>query len=87
MQNKIIKVQNKQTRIKVHELLNKYSVEDPEKTNAKRTQFLAMLKKRYGYTNEKSVDELKRLLKQFYRSNMSLGIHHPRPNIENLYLE
>ena len=73
--------QSKQTRARVRELLSKHSAEDPDKANAKRERFLAQLKSRYGYTNEKAVDELERLLRQFYRMNRSLGIHRSRPNI------
>ena len=76
----IVKGPSKQTHGRVHELVNQHSVEDPEKANAKREQFLALLRKQYGYTNEKAVDELERLLKQFYRMNKSLGIHSARLN-------
>jgi transposase InsO family protein len=86
MAHEIVKGQSKQTRGKVRELLSKHSVEVPDITNAKRERFLALLKSRYGYTNEKAVDELERLLKQFYRMNRSFGIHrtwlnfkHPSP--------
>jgi len=80
MADEIIKEQSKQSRSKVHELLSKHSIEDPDKPNVKREQFLALLKGRHGYTNEKAVDELERLLKQFYRMNRSIGIHHARLN-------
>jgi hypothetical protein len=81
MAHKIVKVQSKQTcGSRVRELLSKHSVGDPYKPNAKREKFLAMLKSRYGYNNEKAVDELERLLKQFYRTNRSLGIHRPKLN-------
>ena len=73
----------KQTRSRVHELVSQHSVEDPDKANAKRERFLALLRKQYGYTNEKAVDELERLLKQFYRMNKSLGIHGARPNYKH----
>ena len=65
----------------IRELLNKHSVKGPDMTNAKRERFLIMLKGRYGYTNAKAIDELERLLEQFYRMNRSLGIHRARPNI------
>lgn len=77
---KAIKGQSKQTRGGIHELVSKHSIEDPGKTNPKRDQFLALLKYRYGYSNDKAVDELVRLLKQFYRMNRSLGIHGARLN-------
>jgi hypothetical protein len=79
MTHEITKGQNKQSGGKVHELLSKYSVEDPSKTNPKRDRFLTLLKNRYGYTNDKAIDELERLLKQFYRMNRSLGVHRARP--------
>jgi hypothetical protein len=75
----ITKEQKKPARSKVRELLSIHSVEDPEKANPKRERFLALLKNRYSYTNEKAVDELERILKQFYRMNKGLGIHRIRP--------
>ena len=72
----------KQTRARVHELVSQHSVEDPDQANAKRERFLALLRNQYGYTNEKAVDELERLLKQFYRTNKSLGIHSARPDFK-----
>jgi hypothetical protein len=80
MAHEIIKGQSNQTRSRVHELLSKHSVENPDKVNAKRERFLALLKSRFGYSNDKAVDELERLLKQFYRTNKSLNIHLARPN-------
>lgn len=64
-------------------------IADSGEQNAKRRQFLVLLDRRYGYTNEKSVDEMKRLLKQFYFTNKSLGIYpvkkkHKRPPTEKL---
>jgi hypothetical protein len=59
---------------KFRELLNKHSDRDPDMPNPKRMRFFAYLKSQYGYTNEKAIDELERLLKQFDRSNQSLGI-------------
>lgn len=53
--------------------------EDPVKVNIQRERFLALLKSRYGYSNDKAVDELERLLTQFYRTNKSLGMHRPHP--------
>jgi hypothetical protein len=84
MVSNIVKESERGLRGKVYELVNKHGIDDPEKNNAKRDRFLALLKKQYGYTNEKAVDELERLLKQFYRTNKSLGIHHPRPNLSSL---
>jgi len=87
MAEEIVKAQSKQTRSKVHELLNIHRIEDPDRPNVKREQFLALLKSKYGYTNEKAVDELERLLKQFYRMNRSLGIPRGRSNFKHLHAE
>jgi hypothetical protein len=73
----IIKGQGNRTRNKGYVLSGKYNIEDPDRLKVKRQLFLAMLKKRYGYSNDKAVDELQRLLTQFYRTNKSLGIRHP----------
>lgn len=83
MADNIVQGPGKQTRSRVHELVSQHSVEDPDKANAKHEQFLALLRKQYGYTNEKAVDELERLLKQFYRMNKSLGIYGARPNYKH----
>lgn len=74
----IINGDRKPVRIMVRELLSKHSAEDPNAVNAKRERFLALLKSRYGYTNDKAVDELERLLRQFYRTNKNLGIQRKR---------
>jgi hypothetical protein len=79
MTNGIIKGQSNPARGRVRELVSKYSIEDPDQVNVKRERFLSMLKVRYGYTNEKAVVELERLLRQFYSMNKSLGLHHNRP--------
>jgi hypothetical protein len=81
MAHEIIEEPNEPTHGTVHEILSKYSPENPEKINAKRERFLALLKSQYGYSNDKAVDELERLLKQFYRMNKSLNIHLARPSI------
>jgi hypothetical protein len=84
MSHEIIKKQGNQIRPGVRELLSKHSEYDPDQINAKRERFLVLLEKKYGYTNEKAVDELERLLRQFYRMNKSLGIHnHILPNFKN----
>jgi hypothetical protein len=75
----ISKGQSKQNQNSVRKLLIKHSGEESDKAEAKRKQFLALLKRRYGYTNEKAVDELERILKQFYRMNRSFAFHRPRP--------
>jgi hypothetical protein len=80
MAHEIVKGQSNQTHSKVHELLSKHSLENPDAVNTKRARFLALLKSRYGYNNDKAVDELERLLKQFYRTNRSLNIHLARPS-------
>jgi len=87
MAYEIDKGQSHQAQSKVHELLSKHSIEDPGKTNAKRERFLSMLKSRYGYSNDKAVDELERLLKQFYRMNRSLNIHLARPSFQHEHVE
>jgi len=87
MAYKIGSEQNKPIHGRVHELLSKHSAEDPNKTNPKRDRFLTLLKHRYGYTNDKAVDELERLLKQFYRTNRSLTIHHKRPDLKPPFVE
>jgi hypothetical protein len=46
--------------------------------NLKHARFIALLKSRYGYTNEKAIDEMERLLKEFSASNASLKIKPPR---------
>ena len=79
MTQELIPIPGKRTRTKVRDLLSKHSVDDPDKANAKRERFLFLLKNRYGYTNEKAVSELERLLRQFYKMNKSLGIHRTRP--------
>jgi len=80
MSDEIIdKVQIKKRQVKDRELLIKHSIQDPNQPNAKRERFLALMKSRYGYINDKALDELKRLLKQFYKTNKSLGIRHARP--------
>ena len=76
----IVKEQNTKPRNTGRGLLSKHTIEDVDKASAKHEQFLALLKKQYGYTNEKAVDELERLLKLFYTMNKSLGIHHARTN-------
>jgi len=78
MELEIVKSQRKPTQGRVHQLINKHSRENGEKTNAKRERFLALLVSRNGYSNEKAVSELERLLKEFYRNNRSSGVHHIR---------
>ena len=85
MTDEIVKSLSRKARVTARELLNKQDVEDPGKANAKRERFLIFLKKRYGYTNEKAVDELERLLRQFYKTNRSLGIHRTQADIKHLY--
>jgi len=82
MTHEVIKGQGKRTHDRVRELFGKHRMMDPEGAKAKRERFLALLKYQYGYANDVAVDELKRLLKQFYVTNKSLGIHRARPNLE-----
>lgn len=67
-----------QARRRTLALLSKPDVDGQIIVNSKREQFLAILKDKFGYTNEKAVDELERLLKQFYTTNKSLGIRRSR---------
>ena len=83
MPYKNVKAPGKQIRGRVHEMVSKPGVEDPAKDTTKREQFLTLLKKQYGYTNEKAIDELERLLKQFYKMNKSLGIRRSRPDFKH----
>jgi hypothetical protein len=78
MAHELKKGQQKQAGIKVHELLSNNGSDDQGKVNARREEFLALLKKQYGYTNEKAVIELERLLRQFYKMNRSIGIYQSR---------
>jgi hypothetical protein len=83
MANELPNGQSKPIQGGEHESLNSHVIESPSKTNAKRKQFLAMLKSRYSYTNDEAVDELKRLLKQFHITNRSLILHRPRQNFKD----
>lgn len=78
MTHAVDKDQKDQGHIKAHDLLNQQDGEKAGKHDAKRQQFLAMLKKQYGYDNDSAVDELTRLLKQFYQINRGFAFHHPR---------
>ena len=82
MIDEINEMPSKQTPGKLHKSPRKYGFEDPANAIAKRKQLLVLLKARYGYTNEKAVDELARLMKQFYIINKSLGTHHARPDFQ-----
>ena len=50
--------------------------------NAKRKRLLALLKARYGYTNEKAADELTRLMKKFNITVKSPDTRHTRPDFQ-----
>jgi len=78
-----VKAQRKQPRGRVGEPAGNPRRADPGKPNPKHDQLLALLKNRYGYTNEKAVNELERLLKQFYKMNRSLGIPGPKQNFQH----
>jgi hypothetical protein len=75
MTDEIVRVPITGPRDRGQERLGEHGVEDVARAIAKHEHFLALLKKQYGYTNEKAVDELERLLKLFYTMNKSLGIH------------
>jgi hypothetical protein len=71
--------QKTQMRGRVRALKVEPTIEDPVKPNVKRKRFLALLERQYGYTNDKAIDELERLLTQFYRTNKSLEMHRTHP--------
>jgi hypothetical protein len=75
---------NKQTHSSARDWISKNNIEKPVKQNAKRERFLTFLKGRHGYTNEEAVDELDRLLKQFYRMNKCSGIYRTSSNSKDL---
>jgi hypothetical protein len=83
MTDEIVRVQITTPHDRDPGVLSNHTVEDVDRTIAKHEHFLALLKKQYGYTNEKSVDELERLLKLFYTMNKSLGIHHARTDFNH----
>jgi hypothetical protein len=83
MTDEIVRVQITQSRDLGQEVLNEQLIEDADRAITKHEHFLALLKKQYGYTNEKAVDELERLLKLFYSMNKSLGIHQARIDIKH----
>jgi len=82
MTNKIVKVQSLQAPKRVRELVKRLILEDPDSASAKRKRLMALLKSQCGYTNEKAVGEMERLLKQFHSMNLSLGIYRTRPNFK-----
>ena len=63
MVDEVIEEQTKKTGSRVRNLVGKHQAGDPDQVNLKRQRFLAMLSSQYGYTNEKAVEELERLLK------------------------
>ena len=65
------KGQSIQARHRTLALLSKQDVDGHFIVNSKRERFLAVIKNRFGCTNEKAVGGLERLLKQFYRTNWS----------------
>jgi hypothetical protein len=83
MTDEIVKEQGKQSLVSIRRAPGSRRVEDPDQAIVKHAKFLALLKKQYGYTNEKAVDELERLLKLFYTMNRSLSIHHKHSNIKH----
>jgi hypothetical protein len=83
MTDEIVRVQITKSGDSDQGVLNENNGEDADRATAKHEHFLALLKKQYGYTNEKAVDELERLLKLFYSMNKSLGIHQVRIDIKH----
>ncbi len=83
MTDEIVRVQLTKPRDLDQGVLSEHTVEDADRAITKHEHFLALLKKQYGYTNEKAVDELERLLKLFYTMNKSLGIHQARIEIKH----
>lgn len=65
----ITKWTRKQPHGKVRELVLKYNAEEPIPFNVKRQRFLSRLKNQFGYANEAAIEELERLLRQFYKMN------------------
>jgi hypothetical protein len=83
MTNEIVKDKVTQPYDKDQGVLSKHIVENADRAITKHKHFLALLKKQYGYTNDKAVDELERLLKLFSTMNKSLGIHHARTDFNH----
>ncbi len=83
MTDAMVKEKTTKPRGRGRAVINKDHVEGADKASVKHEQFLALLKKQYGYTNDKAVDELARLLKLFYTMNKSLGIHRAQANIKH----
>jgi hypothetical protein len=82
MTEEIVRVQITKPQDRGQGRLGEQPVEDADRAIAKREHFLALLKKQYGYTNDKAVDELERILKMFYTMNKSLGIHQVQTNLQ-----
>jgi hypothetical protein len=57
------------------------------KANLKRERLMDLLRIQYGYTNEKAIDELERLLKQFSMTNESLKFRRARRNSKPPFIE
>lgn len=83
MVTKPVPVSRNRTRGDADELLDHQNIENPNFKSEKRARFLAKLNARYGYSNEKSVDEMTRILKDFFNTNKSLGIHHTRSTMHS----
>lgn len=54
-------------------------------SRAKHQQLLALLKHEYGYANEKAINELERLLRQFNKVNKSMVGHHVKSKCKHLH--
>jgi hypothetical protein len=87
MKKDLIKGYRKETLGSVLELLVKHCDQDPVVTSARRAKFMLLMKARYGYTNEESLDEMNRLLTRFHKTNRLIGAyrsHHSRLNIRHV---
>lgn len=78
MTHEVGESQKDQVFIKAHDVLVHQDSEHATFNAAKRQRFLAMLKNQYGYDNDRAVDELTRLLKQFYQINRGFAFQHAR---------
>ena len=84
MTYELINGNHNQTRVRARKWLYKDPSPEIEGEDPKRERFLAHLKSRHGYNDEKASKELDRLLEQFYKMERISGIQRPRPIIKHL---